>query len=472
MNVLLCIPPTQLLELSFPTKPRIPIGVAFLVTMLKDNNIPCQILDCEAEKLDLKDFKLKVTELKPDLIGFYCNTPQRFLVFEMARIVKSVDNNIKVVVGGPHVSVTDVEVLDFVPEIDFIIRGEGEFSIVELSKAVESKKDDFSEIKGLSFRKDGIVQRNPDRPFIQDLDELPFPDRSLFKVEKYTTGVFGYEKDVKSTMLKFARGCPMNCVFCDNRVIWGKGVRTRSITNIIKELTMLNKEQGFQGFDVYDDTFNLNLSWAKELCREIIKSGLDIKWYCTIRANSVDDEFFSLLKQSGCTGIGLGIESGSEQILKNIKKGITLDMVRNTVRLSQKHGIKVKSFILCNLPGEKLSDIDKTMNFMKELKEIGPDVMDLPVRPAVTIIYPKTEIEFIAKQKGLLPKDFNWEKPYYNRDNKLVGEDPQVPVYSEINLKLLALYFLIDRLKKQSITKLPYLMSMAFKRTFSRKPKH
>jgi len=374
-----------------------PLGLAYVAASLEKNKYPVEILDALAlgfdqEKiigskkvigLSYQAIKNKIIDYRPDLVGI--TTPFSFQSSEahqVAKIVKSINPNIITLAGGTHATIQPEEILND-KNFDYLIRGEGEYAIIELLKALE-KKLPFKKIDSLSYRNNrGEIINNLRAPPIQNLDQLPFPARHLLPMDRYFQAAkkgrviesmlaFGS----KRTSLFTSRGCPFNCTFCSVHLTMTKIWRGRSPENVIAEIKECIDKYAIKYFDILDDNFTLDPDRAKKICRLIIRAKLNIQWSTPngIRADKVDEELIVLMKQAGCIQIKVAPESGSPQVLENIiKKHLDLDMVKKTVVLCKKHHLSVEAFFVVGFPQETVTDIYKTINFAKELRKLGCD---------------------------------------------------------------------------------------------------
>ncbi|WP_287584746.1 radical SAM protein [Candidatus Borrarchaeum sp.] len=400
MEVLLISPPG-----GYVTKDLMPpLGLAYIASILENAENSVAILDAEVEKLSWRSLEKKILEYKPIIAGVTFTTATRFEGFKTARIIKKALPECKVIVGGPHATLTANDTLSHIREIDVVVRGEGEVTMGELVSKIKNNEN-LKKILGISYRDHEIIYHNPDRPFIEDLDSIPFPARHLLKMDKYNLKLKSHEAgSVPATNLITSRGCPFACSFCSTTRVWGIKWRARSSNNVIDEIEHLMRKYRFRGFYFFDDTFTVNKARVYEICNLIEERDLDIRWNCEIRVDTVDKNVLKAMKDTGCVSVSYGVESGSQVILDNIiRKRIILDQVRKVTKWCNELDIKVKAFFMYSLPSEKLSDVKKTLELRKSLNaEYKPFS---PLR-----IYPGTEIEELAIAKGILPKDFTWTK--------------------------------------------------------------
>jgi len=393
------------------------LGIGYIAAYVeKFSNHQVEIFDAHTYGLNASKAAERIIEKKPDVVGIHSITDNRFKAIALVKELKKRNKNTIVLMGGPHFSLTAKNAMEIVPEIDYIIKGEGEKPIVQFLDALE-KKQDMGTISGLVFRKQkGEIIENASRDFlIFNLDELPMPAWHLFDLKEYNKPIDG--TNIRSIGVLSARGCPNVCVYCANA---RSVLRLRSPKNFIDEVEYLHKTYGYRGFDFWDDTLTMVNIHVAEICKEIIRRNLDIVWYARARVNTINEDLLRLMRKAGCIRISYGVESGSPRILKVVKKNITVDQVKTAVRLSSEVGMAVVTNFMVNLPEETLDDLRMTINLMKELRQIK----DSYPAYGFTVIYPGTELELMAKEKGIMPWDFSWNSPYQSEKYKITGDDP------------------------------------------------
>lgn len=340
-----------------------------------------------------KEVQSVISEFRPSVIGISSKSQNFASAIVVAKIAKRIDRGIIVIVGGPHATLMGGRILEN-PDIDLCVRGEGEETIVELLRAIESNEINDA-IAGISFRKNGLIVNNPPRGFIENLDDLCFPHQFAAEVFR---DYDQYPKDAFSSIFA-TRGCPHNCTFCGSRYIWSRRVRFRSPENIVKEINAL-RELGITRVTFEDDTFGVNKKFLTDLCTAIKDECHGIRWKYEIHVNLVNEENISLMKEAGCDIISLGVESGNNQILKEIRKNITIKQAEAAAELIKKHGIKSKVFFMVGFPQETRESLNDTMMAIKRIKA------DTIVYSIFTP-YPGTEIFDLCKEKELVKDDFD-----------------------------------------------------------------
>lgn len=274
-------------------------------------------------------------------------------------------------------------------------------------------------------RSDGTCQENTDRPFVKNLDDLPMPAWHLFDLDKYRGVLSVNGQKLKVIGIISSRGCPNRCLFCSSIALHKGMLRLRSPQNFVDEIEYLNHHYGYRAFNFWDDTFSIVREHAVGICQEIMRRGLKINWYASCRVNTVDEELLGLMREAGCVRVNFGIESGSPRMLKIIKKGITMDQARLAVASAIKVGLEVTLNFLMVYPYETWEDIALTTDAILEFRAIKN------VKPSYSfiVIYPGTELEEIAKNERIMPKDFSWNSPYRSDRYLVAGEDPSVPYF-------------------------------------------
>lgn len=387
-----------------------PPGLGYIGSLLLQEGYDVKIIDGQLHNYNAQELTDQIEKENADFVGFTATTYNRFKAIEAIKEVKK-RLNVPILVGGCHFSPTAEDCLKNVPEIDYVIVNEGEFTTLELLNKL-SNNEPINEVRGLVYREGNQIVRTSLRDWIKDLSkEIPPTNWELFELDKYKHTLEVVGTTGKSIGIMTSRGCPQNCVFCSSPKFWKRKVRFRYPIEIVDELELLHKKYGYSYFDFYDDTLTVNPNHVKEICNEIINRGLDIKWYGRARVDTVNKEILELMKKSGCIAISYGVESGSQKILNSIHKNITPEKVYETIKISADLGFHVKAFFLFSLPDERKKDINQTLELMDKLKAISPKI---GTPSNFTLIFPGTELEVIAKREGTLAEDFSWNtKPKF-----------------------------------------------------------
>ena len=345
----------------FEEYPRPSLSLGYLGAVLEREDVDVQILDFLVAEYSSEKLRKKLEEYQPQVVGVTSSTLNYLTARQILRVCKGCDPDIVTVIGGPHVSFTAEDTLEQAPWIDIVVRGEGEETIIELIRALETGGE-LGGVMGIAFRQDRRVVLTQPRPFIKDLDSLPFPAWHLVPLSKYLA--------IKAEVsVSTSRGCPYGCIFCCGPLMMGHRVRLRSPKLVVDEIEKDHKEVGIKEFHLIDDTFTLNHRHAQQICDEIRARNLDIELGSFSRADHLTKELLVSMREAGFTGVLFGVESGSQKILNTIKKNITLDEIREGTKLATENGIGVFANFILGLPGETPETARESMDFGRELRE-------------------------------------------------------------------------------------------------------
>ncbi|MFH1651243.1 MAG: radical SAM protein [Chloroflexota bacterium] len=309
-----------------------------------------------------------VRQANPTAVGLAHLTPSKYVVEKTAALIKEIDPRIRIIAGSFHPTFCPDEVLRN-DNIDFIVRGEGEIPLLRLMEELKKPGPDWETVPGISYRDaDGQVHNNPAPPLIEDLDELPFPARDLVLNRDYDK--------YRAHCIATTRGCPYSCAFCADRRLWGNRVRRRSVANVLAELRLLRDRYPVNFVDIFDGTFTYDRKYLQQFCEAIIDEKLDINWRCTARYDNLDPDILKLMRRAHCTGMFVGLESGSNRILDGIDKKFHVDKILQVSKMIRKSGIPCATSILLGLPDEGREDIAETLELMKTVKT---DILDVNV---------------------------------------------------------------------------------------------
>ena len=426
MKVLLIDPPWYSLQ-GMSSAP-VALGLGYLASCLERAGHKCLIFSGEVgivkrikhQKVVLEDGEDETSQLKrnpawkkvieklsfllqrfkPEIVGITIPTAKYQIARELVNFIKARNKKIKIVVGGPHPTILPEDTLK-IEEIDFVVRGEGEETLVELVDSIEKGKN-TDKIKGISYKKKGKIINQPSRKYIENLDLLPFPNWDL---------LYGHDKipvNCLGTIIG-SRGCPYQCIFCASKKIWGLRVRYRSIENIIQEIKEKKEKYGIDLFNFNDDSFTIRKEEVMKFCNTLIREKIKINWKSDTRVNLVDFELLKKMKESGCVQISMGIECGNDKMLKYVKKGITVEQVVKAFEIANKLGIGTLAYFMIGFPNETKEDIEDAINLMKKVK---------PSHPCWSIVtpYPGTELYEICMREGLIQENIDWEKFHHHSD--------------------------------------------------------
>ena len=344
---------------------QIPLGIFYLASYMRENGFEVAVTDGETENLRIDDILNIIMEFSPTFIAISSTTVAFHRAVELARQIKQNDHNIKIILGGSHITSNVKHALSF-DCFDYGVLREGEITLAELINHIYEEKN-INEVDGIAFRnnQNEIIVTKP-REYINNLDELPFPAYDLIKdINLYSPPPSNY-KDLPVVNIITSRGCPGLCTFCDNNV-FGRKYRQRSAENIFQEIKYLYNNYRIKEIAFVDDTLLITKKRLIKLFELLESEGIFLPWTCMARINDVNYELLHYIKQKGCWHISFGIESGDETILKIIKKQLSLDKVEQTINWCKILGIKTKGFFIIGHPGETLSTINKTIEFACKL---------------------------------------------------------------------------------------------------------
>ncbi len=393
MKITLVNPPYPSNAHSHP--PFIPLGIAYLGAVCEKAGHEVTVIDCQAERLSFEAFRKRVAQTDAEVVGMTSTTLTYKSALENARIAKEELPNCTTVLGGCHATFWDENALNECPSLDIIVRREGEITFIELLEKLKSKSS-LKGVLGVTFRnKDGGITRNEDRPFIENLDDLPFPAHHLLPLSSFHV--------VGKTIfpLTTSRGCVYWCEFCTAVRMFGRRYRMRSAKNVVDEMEMIYKKYGQDQFTFYDDAFTVDQQRVVEICNEIHRRKLPIHWDCETRVDMVNRELLQKMHDAGCIAVWFGVESGSQNVLEKMHKKIKLDQTKLAFKTAREIGLMTVASVVLGFPGETEETAWETINFVKEL---DPDDIGFYIATP----YPGTPMYDLVKSKGWLKvTDFN-----------------------------------------------------------------
>lgn len=402
MNVLLVKP----YNLSDHIQPA--LGLGYLATAIRGKH-NVKLVDCIKDRINRPQRLIDIVkEFKPNVVGIQCYTFHLRFIKEVFRAVKRINKDIICVIGGPHPSAVPLETMEWFSQyLDYGFQAEAEIGFSQLIDAISTNSSDMESVPGLIWRKEGEIKINPSE-LVEDLDSLGYPAWDLIRPETYPEAQHGaFFKKFPIAPIIVTRGCPYLCTFCAANKISGKKVRKHSIKYVLDEIEMLYNDFKIREFHIIDDNFSFDLNYAKDLLKSVIGLGLDISWATPngVRLDRLDEELLKLMKQSGLYLISVGIESGSDRILKLMKKGVTVSQIKNGIKMVRRTGIEIAGFFIIGFPGETKDDIERTIRFACDLDLIRANFFTyLP--------FPGTESFNRLKESGELDK-VDWNKFYF-----------------------------------------------------------
>jgi anaerobic magnesium-protoporphyrin IX monomethyl ester cyclase len=406
-----------------------PLGLLYIGAVLEREGVPVEIVPANVLGMNWKDIERKIRADKPDIIGVTITTENRFQSFRLVRLAKRAHPGTLTVLGGPHASMAAEDCLEHIPELDVVVRGEGEFTMLDICRAWGNGPDPaaLAGIPGLVLRIDGRPRSNAPRTPIPDLDALPFPAFHLVPFEKYNFKfpVPGHG-ELPAVNIMTSRGCPFACNFCATPINWGRHVRMRSPENVVREIELLKERYGIKVVFFFDDTFNANPKRAEAICDLMIERRLDIFFKCDVRMDIMSRELVAKMKQAGLFHLSFGLEAGSDRVRNDIV-GKKIDMVdfHNLVRWSNELDVIPNVFFIFSHPTETWAEAQVTMRTIEQYQD------RIEGSIAILHIYPGTPLEALARERGLLPRNFSWTKKRFSKIITLPMAQGDVPLYVE-----------------------------------------
>lgn len=394
MKILLIQPPVAEKNITSFMYP--PMGLISLAAVARENGHEVKIHDCNLYSQSY-DEAIKLIKLwKPEIVGITAMTVNIGHGLEMAKKVKQISRKIITIVGGVHATVAPRDVLKD-KNVDYLVIGEGEVVFVKLLESLEKHKS-VNRIKGVGYKTKSKLFINKKEDLIKDISKLPISAYDLLDFNKYRAP---YTSRHPFMSMIRSRGCPYLCTFCGVQSVFAHKYRTQKPDRTIEEIKYLIKNFGVKELSFKDSEFTLDQNNVEKLCDLLIKAKYDLTWNCNGRVNNVSLKVLIKMKQAGCQSITYGVESGDEQILKNLKKAITLDQVRQAIKLTKKAGLKAVTNFMIGNPGDTPETIEKTIKFAIEL---DTDYTYF----GFTTPFPGTELrEQAVKNKWLIRKELD-----------------------------------------------------------------
>jgi radical SAM superfamily enzyme YgiQ (UPF0313 family) len=367
----------------------VPLGVAYIASTLREAGIDVAVIDMPIERMGWKDLETEVERLHPHVVGITAITISYPQALNAAQVVKSIDPEIPVILGGPHVTFTPRETLGH-EVVDFVVMHEGEYALRQL---IENDFRNLDKIGNVAFKKDGSIHINQNY-FIENLDDLPLPARDLFPMADYRA-----LNDFTSVLT--SRGCPFGCIFCVPCRMFETSYRTRAVDKVIQEIVHLKAAYHFNKVGFVDDIFTLKRRRVEQFCEALEE--IDVRWMCNSRVDTLDKELCERMHEAGCTTLFFGAESGNTQVLDTLKKRIQPSQILNAVKWAKDAGIEVHLSFIVGTPGETRDMIMETLEFIDSL-----DVDRLTISPLTP--YPGTSLGDLPEEWGIKIIQRTWNQ--------------------------------------------------------------
>jgi anaerobic magnesium-protoporphyrin IX monomethyl ester cyclase len=372
----------------------IPLGIAYLGAVAEKAGHIVSVIDCQAERLTADTFRSRIMQTPSDIIGFTATTLLYKSAMKLVTIAKEVQPKAATILGGSHGTFWDENALNDYSSLDIVVRREGEQTFIELIEKIKQKAS-LSNILGITYRNGNKIIRNPERPFIEDLDSLPFPAHHLLPLENLKhNGKIIFP-------LVSSRGCVYWCDFCSTVRMFGRGYRMRSPKNVVDEMQLVHEKFGVDQVTFYDDAFSVDRERVVKICEELKNRNLKLKWDCGTRVDMVDQQLLKIMYDAGCFAVWLGVESGSEIILGAMNKKIKIEQTKLAYKTAHQIGLMTIANVVLGFPGETEQTAKETIQLVKEL---NPDDVGFYIATP----YPGTPLyEQVIKNGWLQITDFD-----------------------------------------------------------------
>ena len=340
-----------------------PLNLMYLASSLEEKSYSVKIIDDDLLQKGYENVSKQAEKLNPQLVGVTATTSTIKSALKYLELIKNILPESLTVIGGPHTTFMPYETLKNSDNLDVVVIGEGEETMVDLADHATQNIEDINDVNGIVYRdlKDGNLRTTEKRPLIKDLDKLPFPARHLVPFDSY-----GVSQEQTGGIIT-SRGCVYNCNYCSSSLIMGKKFRSRSPGNVVDEIEELIDTYHINDIGFMDDTFMLNKKRASDIADEIKARDLDLTFVASSRVDRVDKSLLENLKNSGLKTIYYGVESGSQRILDLMKKGITLKNVEDAVKMAKDVNLEVLTSFILGYPGETEEDMNTTIDFSTKL---------------------------------------------------------------------------------------------------------
>ena len=472
MKILLINPPQTFFPGSDIPAANLPLGLLYVAAVLDEAGYKTEILDAFVTDLSFRKLgdatevgmsyeriKEEIIRRKPDVVGIANPfTSQVEHAIKVAEIVKEINSKIFTVVGGPHVTVVPIEFLEETSNVDMVVIGEGEYTMLDIIRFLEGTKK-IEEIQGIAYRKDTKVVLNSPRPFIKDLDKLPYPAYHLVDMEQYLNPTQIEYRSFQSRALSMitSRGCPFNCNFCSVHLHMGKEFRAHSVDHVVNHIEYLVKKYRVKTIYFEDDNLTFDIKRFEAICDKIIERNIKFQWETPngVRADYLTLDLLKKMKKTGCQSVFVGVESGDQTVLDNIiGKSLRLKNVIKFAEMSKKIGLRTAGFYIIGFPGETKKTMMNTVDFALMLKrkyDVGMHL--LFATPSFgTRLYEECERNGYIRG-NLTPRAFaevrqNWGLPLIETENFTAKEVQEIALRAMKEYKMLSIINYIKNPKK------------------------
>lgn len=370
-------------------QPQMPLGICYIAAVLENMGHEIKLVDASVEEMSILDVVEEVKKWKPDIVGTTSTTPIYTATRMILEKVKELDANITTMLGGFHITALPERTMQECTEVDYGVVGEGEETIQELINCIDQKKDPRS-VKGIIYRDEkGKIHLTSPRPPIKDLGRIPHPARHLLKMDRYLWSVQDKGIVVVTSILT-QRGCPFSCIFCGVQTMFPGKTRYREMSDVMDEIEEVVRKYNVGHIMFCDDTLTLNRHKVEQMCQEIKKRNLKFTFEGYTRANTVTPELLKMLREVGLVRLSFGVETGNAEIMKAIKKGVTLEDIKQAYEWCFELGIETRCSLMIGHPLETKKTIEQTIAFANDLKCYQAYIN-------ITTPYPGSELYKMAK---------------------------------------------------------------------------
>jgi len=339
-----------------------PLPLIYVATILKKCGYSVDVLDAQAEEISWGELENRIVDY--DVVFLISATMSYNEDAELLGLLKKKNPRLITIVFGSHATFLPQEALKK-ESVDIIVRKESEFVIRDVIQALSEGKDHWKQVKGIGFRQDGQMIINPDYPYIENLDDLPIPDRAFLpKGIVYYNPIVRYQE---WTTALSSRGCPSRCTFCTAPSYYGPKYRVRSAQNVIEEILYL-KDLGFKEIFFRDELFTLDRQRVSDICQKMIDLKIIMSWICSVKASTATEDMLRIMKEAGCRLIRIGVESGNQEILNNVKKDVKIEQIENVFRWAKKYHVDTHAHMMMGMPGETEQTVKGTFDFIAKIK--------------------------------------------------------------------------------------------------------
>jgi len=393
---------------------REPVGLYYLASILLKNKISVRVLDLNLNKMRLFDFQEYVKKTSPKIVGVTSYTFNYYLCEDVLRVVKNLDPKIVTVLGGIHASSIPLEVLSSSTYVDYIVVGEGEYTLLELCQRLLERQS-CNDIQGIAFNMGGVKVNSSRRP-IEDLNMLGIPDREALSYQKYSVA-----------LVQTSRGCPYSCIFCNICNQYGRTIRFRDTKLVADECEVLVRRYNYKQIYFFGDSFTFDKQWVEGFCDEILNRRLKFRWSCETRVDNVDLNILMKMKNAGCQMVQFGIDYGDEDVLKKLGKSFSISAVEEACDWAKRSKLGIEAFFIFNCPGENPETMNNTY---KLIQKLPLDAIELNLLTP----YPGTQIWLNPEAYGLkiINKNFwNYTTKKYLLENESFPMEKFVPAFRD-----------------------------------------